>query len=135
MKPVPPEIASSAPEGTEWFGGVADRSTMTLRIHCGAEQRAAVSLLLGCEPSGMQGCWRLSAPDSANADLDTQVEWILSRLSSDLVAWRQITSEYKADLFCGLFLERPNRGVTLEPETMRKLADRGIQLGFDIYAP
>ena len=112
-----------------------DRSTMTLRVHCGAEQRAAVSFLLGCEPTGVRGCWRLSAPDSTNADLDAQVEWILSRLSSDLATWRQVTSEHKVDLFCGLFLDRTNRGVTLEPETMRKLADRGIQLGLDIYAP
>lgn len=134
MKPVPPEIASSAPEGTEWFGGAVDRSTMTLRVHCPPDQREAVSLLLGHEPGEGQRSWRLSAPDSANADLDTQVEWILSRLSSDLAAWRQVTSKYKVDLFCGLFLERANRGVTLEPETMRKVADRGIQLGFDIYA-
>jgi hypothetical protein len=63
------------------------------------------------------------------------VQWILSRLSSDLAAWRQVTSEYKVDLFCGLFLERANRGVSLEPETMRRLADRGIRFGFDIYAP
>ena len=135
MKPVPPEIASSAPEGTEWFGGAVDRSTMTLRVHCGAEQRARVSRLLGLEPSEVRRSLRLSAPDSANSDLDAQVEWILSRLSSDLAAWRQVTSECKVDLFCGLFLERTNRGVTLEPETMRKLADRGIHLGFDIYAP
>lgn len=134
MKPVPPEIASSAPEGTEWFGGAVDRSAMTLRVHCPPDQREAVSLLLGHEPGEGQRSWRLSAPDSANADLDTQVEWILSRLSSDLAAWRQVTSKYKVDLFCGLFLERANRGVTLEPETMRKVADRGIQLGFDIYA-
>ena len=134
MKPVPPEIASSAPEGTEWFGGAVDRSTMTLRVHCGAEQCAAVSLLLGRE-SKVERSWRLSAPDSGTADLDTQVEWILSRLSSDLAAWRQVTSEYKVDFFCGLFLERTNRGVTLESETMRKLAARRIQLGFDIYAP
>lgn len=135
MKPVPPEVLNSAPEGTDWFGGAVDRSTMTLRVHCGAQQCEAVSLLLGCGPIENERSWWLSAPDSASADLDAQVEWILSRLNSDLVAWRTLTSEYKVDMFCGLFLERTNRGVTLQPETMRKLADRGIQLGFDIYAP
>jgi hypothetical protein len=135
MKSVPPDISNRAPEGTEWFGGAVDRSTMTLRVHCPPDQREAVSLLLGHESGGGKRSWWLSAPDSADANLDTQVEWILSRLSSDLAAWRRITSEYKVDLFCGLFLERTNRGVTLEPETMRKVADRGIQFGFDIYAP
>jgi len=135
MKPIPPDIAIGAPEGTEWFGGAVDRSTMTLRVHCPPDKREAVSLLLGHESGEGRRSWGLSAPDSADADLDTQVDWILSRLSSDLAAWRRVTSEYKVDLFCGLFLERTNRGVTLEPETMRKIADRGIQLGFDIYAP
>ena len=43
--------------------------------------------------------------------------------------------DYRVDLFCGLFLERPNRGVTLMPKTMTEIGVRGIKLGFDIYAP
>ena len=69
------------------------------------------------------------------ADLGAQIEWILARLPSDLAVWSQLTSRYKTDMFCGLFLERSNHGVSLQPATMAKLAERGIQLGFDIYAP
>ena len=135
MKSVPPEILSSAPEETEWFGGAVDRSTMTLRVHCEYEEREAVSQLLGCESDKTRKSWRLTAPESMGADLDEQVDWILSRLTEDIGKWRQVTAKYKTDMFCGLFLERSNRGVSLEPETMRKLAERGIQMGFDIYAP
>lgn len=64
-----------------------------------------------------------------------QVEWILSRLTSDLATWRELTGKYRTDMFSGLFLERQNRGVSLQPAAMAKLAERGIKIGFDIYAP
>jgi hypothetical protein len=135
MKQVPAEIEASGPEGTQWFGGGVDRSTMTLRIGCSAEECEAVSRLLDYSGSTPVKRWRLSAPDSVGSNLDGQVHWILSRLTTDLALWRQLASQYKMDLFCGLFMERPNRGVTLGPETMRQLAERGIEIGFDIYAP
>lgn len=135
MKSVPPEIEASGPEGTQWFGGAVDRSIMTLRVACSGEECEAVSRLLNYSGSTPAKRWRLSAPDSSGSNLDEQTHWILSRLTTDLGIWKQLTSQYKIDLFCGLFLERPNRGVTLGPDTMRQLADRGIEIGFDIYAP
>ena len=111
-----------------------DRSTMTLRIGCKVEECAIVSQLVGRESDGKKSWW-LSAPESAGADLDGQVKWILSRVTSDLSVWRELTSKFSVDLFCGLFLERSNRGVGLSADTMRQLAERGIQIGFDIYAP
>src|SRR5882757_4180397 len=105
VKPIPPNIVASGPEGTQWFGGPVDRSTMSLRIDCSAEECATVSELLGYVTDEAMKRWRLKAPDSVDADLDAQVHWILSRLTSDFQIWRQLTSKYKVDLFCGLFLE------------------------------
>lgn len=107
---------------------------MTLRINCEATERDAVSKLVGCASDNAKR-WRLSAPDSQDADLDAQVNVILARLTSDLAVWQQLSSKYQIDFFCGLFLDRPNRGVTLSAETMAQLAARGISFGFDIYAP
>jgi hypothetical protein len=135
MKPVPPEILASAPEGTQWFGGPVDKSTMTLRVQCAADECEAVSALLGAPPTESKRFWRLSAPDMSPADPGAQVEWILSRLTSNLVTWGEVTGRYKTDMFCGLFLERDNRGVSLDSRTMAKLSERGIMIGFDIYAP
>ena len=67
--------------------------------------------------------------------MDAQVHWIFSRLTSDLKIWKKLGEHYRIDLFCGLFLERANRGVTLAPETMAAIAARGAELGFDIYSP
>jgi hypothetical protein len=81
------------------------------------------------------GGWRLEAPDARPEDIDGQVERILSRLTSDLEKWRALTLKYQADIFCGLFMREENEGIELSPETLRALGQRGISIGFDIYAP
>lgn len=134
MKPVPQNILDGAPEGTQWYGGAVDRSTMTLRINCEASECETVSNLIGCASEDAKR-WRITAPDSQGADLDAQVNVILVRLTSDLNVWQQLSSKYQVYLFCGLFLDRPNRGVSLSAETMAKLGARGISFGFDIYSP
>ena len=140
MKPVPKRIINSGPPGTEWFGGEVDRSTITLRVMAKTQDRSVdkkeVVRLLGCASDQKNlKHWSLHAPARKKADLDAQVVWILSRVTADLSAWRRLTRLFRVDLLCGLFLERMNRGVTLSPSTMAALGARGIELGFDIYAP
>lgn len=84
MKPVPPHILARGPPDTDWFGGAVDRSTMTLRVMAKVRgesvDRDAVARLLGCESDQQKlRHWSLHAPDSLEADLDSQVAWILSR--------------------------------------------------------
>jgi len=139
MKPVPTHIIASGPPGTAWFGGAVDRSTMTLRVMAKVRgesvDKKEVSRLLGCDSDETKRqSWSLHAPDKEEADLDAQIDWILARVSSDLSVWKKITEAYRVDLFCGLLLERSNRGVTLTPKTMTELGARGIEIGFDIYA-
>lgn len=57
------------------------------------------------------------------------------RVTANADAWRKVVAEYRVDLFCALYLERPNRGVSLSPKTMAELGARGVEIGFDIYAP
>jgi Domain of unknown function (DUF4279) len=140
MKPVPAHVIASGPSGTEWFGGAVDRSTMTLRVMAKIRgervDKKEISRLLGCESDQEKlRHWSLHAIDKEEADLDAQVDWILSRMTADLSVWKKIAEDYRVDLFCALHLERSNRGVTLAPKTMAALGARGIELGLDIYAP
>ena len=140
MKTVPQHIIASGPPGTEWFGGAVDHSTMTLRVMAKIRgenvDKKEVTELLGCESDQQKfKHWSLHAPDSEESDLDSQVDWILSRLTADLAVWQKVVSDHRVDLFCGLYLERSNRGVTLSPRIMAELGSRGIELGFDIYTP
>ena len=135
MKSVPPHIAELAPEGTLWFGGPVDRSEVALRVAGPSLDRAAISAALGHIADRDGQHWTLHAPESSGGDLDSQVEWLLSRLTQDLTVWEDLAKRFKIDLFCGLFLERSNRGVSLRPDTLGRIAARHIELGFDIYAP
>lgn len=95
-----------------------------------------VSRLLGRESDREKlRHWSLHAPDKEEADLDSQVAWILERVTDDLRVWETVTTEYRVDLFCALYMDRSNRGASLSPKTMADLGARRIEIGFDIYAP
>ena len=80
------------------------------------------------------GIWLLKAPRSSPGDLDGQIASLLAKMSDDLSVWLVLSRRYRADLFCGLFLENGNEGITLSTETIRAIADRGLELGLDIYS-
>ncbi|MFZ1392989.1 MAG: DUF4279 domain-containing protein, partial [Dokdonella sp.] len=80
------------------------------------------------------GMWRLEATEHEPADLDAQVAELLSKLTADLSAWQSVTSVHTADLFCGLFMNRPNEGIDLSPKSLSALGSRGVVLGLDIYS-
>lgn len=78
--------------------------------------------------------WRLEATEREPADLDSQVSDILSKLSPDLNTWKEITSAYDADLFCGFFMDQPNEGLEISPASLAALGNRGLILSLDIYS-
>jgi hypothetical protein len=141
-----------APAGTVWSGGPVDEAKVTLRLNGDELDPSEVSRLLGCSPSQSaktgetitnsrgiartvrQGFWSLSSGRS-DVDVEDQVTILLTQLTSDLSVWRDLTRRFRADIFCGLFLNASNRGFDLGPVILRQLADRGISIGFDIYGP
>ena len=81
------------------------------------------------------GTWRLRANTRAPGDLSGQIEDILLGMTDDLEVWAELSARFRIDLFCGLFMEDGNEGEQLEPEALRKLAERNIPLALDIYGP
>jgi hypothetical protein len=145
---------SGAPEGTEWFGGPVDRFRITLRISGEALDPDYVSSLLGYAPTrserkgvpvpaptgsariGKTGRWSLTvdSKDCADgAELDDAIRLLFAKLPADPELWTSLTSTYSVDLFCGLFLESTNRGFAISPDVLKLLADRQVQIGFDVY--
>ena len=83
-----------------------------------------------------RGIWSLEQePNNANDDLETTITNLLSLLPSDVSVWSELATRFEIDLFCGLFLDAPNRGLTLSPKILRYLGERQIELGLDIYSP
>lgn len=113
-----------------------------------------ITELLGCEPTTSHakgsvvrgskarrtylkkcGMWRLEASDKKPENLDEQVQEILGKLTQDLGMWAKLNERFKIDLFCGLFMCHTNERCSISPKTLLVLGQRGIELGFDIYAP
>ncbi|WOI54559.1 hypothetical protein [Parvularcula sp. LCG005] len=76
---------------------------------------------------------RLEAVSPGN--LDHQISMLIDDSVEDETLWREATSGLKVDVFCGLFLDDSNEGISISPKTMEKLAKRSIQLSLDIYGP
>jgi hypothetical protein len=143
---------AGAPEGTVWFGGSIDRSVASLRIFGSDIDPSEVSEILGCAPTSSgktgelvqrangksfpvrEGYWRLES-SKGSFEIEELVLSLLNRLTADMNAWSSLTSRFKVDIFCGLFLEAANRGFSLSPAVLKQLSDRGIPIGFDVYAP
>lgn len=79
--------------------------------------------------------WSLKAQEAEPESFDSQVSSLLSRLTQDTAIWTNLGRDFQVDLFCGFFMDNRNQGFTLSIETLQALAARGIEPGFDIYAP
>jgi hypothetical protein len=128
------------------------RAVATLRIIGDSLNPDEVTRLLGAAPSESQtkdqeligksgrvrvaklGAWRVHASETSPADLDVQVKEILSRLSADLAVWKDLSTRFDIDLFCGWFMDKENEGIGISADTLRCLGERGIELSLDIYA-
>lgn len=81
------------------------------------------------------GSWRLNSEYEAGDQLDRQIADILKRLTSDLAIWADLVSRFKVRMFCGVWLDEEDlgQGLTLTPQTLLSLGERGIKLDLDIY--
>lgn len=84
-------------------------------------------------PPARTGSWLRSASKADGDNLDAQIEWILSPLTSDLIVWKDLGARFELDMFCGVWMDATNQGTGLSPATMKLLGDRGIPIGLDIY--
>lgn len=137
------------------IGAPIDRCKVSLRIFGDDLDPDEISRILLCEPSSKtkkgeivaddgkgnqrispHGSWRLELAENDELGLEEQVLKLLSSVTADSAVWRRLTVQYKVDLFCGVFLNAGswNRGFSLSPKVLKELAERNLEIGFDIYA-
>ncbi len=132
--------------------GPVSRTVATLRFFGDDLRPDEITALLGRSPSistvkgeewttpsgrirvAKQGSWRLFAEDLEPGDLDRQLENLLYGLTDNLGVWTNLAARFRADVFCGLFLEDGNEGISLAPRTLTMLGSRGLTLDLDIYS-
>ena len=130
------------------------KSVTTLRIGGNDLDPDEITEILGCEPTQKQtkgqvfigkttgrervaktGMWCLKVVDREPENLDKQISEILNKLSSNLKRWKSISKKYEIDLFCGLFMDNGNEGLSISSDSLKSLGLRGIEIGLDIYGP
>lgn len=87
----------------------------------------------GAEKVANTGSWRLKVDREEPENLDYQINRLLDGLSDDLPAWRSFAKRYRGRIFCGLFMASGNEGLTLHPETLVRVGERGLVIDLDIY--
>lgn len=128
----------SAAAALRVFGDDLDPSEITAALGKqpdAAERRGeTIPSRSGRERVARRGRWSVQVGSRTPADLDAQVAELLAGTTDNIDVWRSITARYDADIFCGLFLNEQNEGLTISPATLKMLGERGISLDLDIYA-
>jgi len=142
------KLVRAAPVDTVWFGGPVDNCKLSLRIYGEELVPTKVTAALGHRPtqswrkgdplpSGprvrQKSAWFLEAPEKKKGEIDKQIAWIFSRLTSDARVWKRLGREYKMDLNAVIYMESWNRGLSISPASMDAISRRDLSLGFDIY--
>jgi len=78
--------------------------------------------------------WLLNATKAEPEDINGQVRWLLSQVEPDPDAWKRLIQRFEVDIYCGLFMKGSSEGLSLAPDVLALLGERGIHLGFEIYS-
>jgi hypothetical protein len=129
------------------------RSTVSIRFFGEALIPAELTAALGAESSTQymkgdarttksgqtyvrkHGAWILAASVRMPEAIDAQLSELFGQLTQEMSVWLMLTTRFDADVFCGIFMKESNEGFSLLPGTLRALADRNLEIGFEIYDP
>ena len=93
--------------------------------------------LRGMRFAGRHGALPREALEAQPFEVDVVLELDLAPAGTtdDLAVWRRLADRFRVDVFCGFFMRDANEGISVSPLTLKRLGERGIELGLDIYAP
>jgi len=80
------------------------------------------------------GMWNLKASRAEPENINHQINEILTKLTTDIPIWLALSKKYKIELFCGLFMQTENDGLSISPLILTEIGSRNIELSFDIYS-
>jgi len=90
----------------------------------------------GQERAARTGLWYFGGDYWEDApDIGCQITTLLSRLTQDLEIWRSVTNRFHCFVSVAGYFHDWTGGLTLEADVLRLLAERGLHIDFDLYAP
>lgn len=81
------------------------------------------------------GLWSLHAERCIPENVNRQIAERLSKLTGNLEVWESLSRQYQIDLFCGWWMAGSDEGVSISPQNLKALGERGIELEICLYAP
>ena len=81
------------------------------------------------------GKWHFGGGWESTPNLDKQIASVLAELTDNELAWKEVTTRFDCYLNVGGYFNDWTGGMTLQPSTMKLLADRHLDIDFDLYAP
>ena len=130
-------IVSKTAVSLRFAGDELDPPELSRALRCepdlGAAKGGIWQTPKGTEQIARTGMWHRGVAPRSPGDLNGQVAELLALMTDDLAVWQHLTRRFRADVFCGLFLDRVNEGIELRPKSLCDLSVRGLLLGLDIY--
>jgi hypothetical protein len=79
--------------------------------------------------------WSISSTGSVSLGepLSTHVRSLLNRVTANREAWDQVADADRSQIVVGWFMDQGNEMVELDRELLAELADRHLDLVFDVY--
>jgi hypothetical protein len=93
-----------------------------------------VSARLGCPPTrSPKGTWLLIVEGFAPTQPDQLLVTLLERFPTDPQFWADLRRDYEVRIDLAIHTGGWNRGFSLRPETVARVALTGVPFGFDLY--
>ncbi len=108
-------------------------SAITLNIYGTELDIDEINQWLNCEPSDTLGSWNLESELPKGAAIEAKIVAILDKTNPDPEVWARLNQKYKVRLVLGIFLYSSGECFAISPEMVKRLADRGLKLDFDLY--
>jgi len=132
-------------------GGTFEEFSVGLNFYSKSLDKSEITNLLGAEPTkawnpnekhpignGKQsrmtdwGKWYFNSKRD-KTDLNIKLEELLGKFTNDLEKWKILTTKYDTWIDITGYMDNWNRGFSLKPEIMKLIAERSLEVVFDIY--
>ena len=89
----------------------------------------------GDQIAARAGKWLFGGDWENEPSIGKQIEILLSQLTQDLGVWKSVTDRLDCYVSVGGYVRDWTGGITLEPHILMLMAERGLTIDFDLYAP
>lgn|GEM_PF-3341080 len=89
----------------------------------------------GRQRTATTGMWQFGDDWENAPSVGSQIEALFGQLTQNLDIWKSVTSWFHCYVSVGSYFDGWTGGITLDPHVLMLVAERGLAIDFDLYAP